>query len=501
MEFVKGPVFIKLVAVLAIAVFLSGCGASTKPPVADTSGASRTGAEYVDSPFGIFVAFAANEFGYFKDQMGFTDNQYWTWVEDHFENLGAHWTRSNLQLMWHVIEPDYDGKYHWNNDHLTDSMIKRMNSPGNEVYWLGVFDDEGGVFPPPYDFPVMRNPLDYPDEYRAFVRAAVERYDGDGIDDASPDVRVKYWQAGNEMHWTEGDLEQVQDYVRFIRMIREAALEADPEARIVLSAPIGGIDVHPFLAQVINELAAGREFEAIDVHQWGDASKWRMPAVSVYRNMLDSKGLTDVQIWSTENGTWQGQPIGLPFQSEQDQAGSLLKRYIYNIANGLDKLFWNNLMEWHEFEGDPGHFSNSMGLVSDGQGPGEDPAMFNRERLAYYSYKLMVEKLEGSDWDGIETVIDGADNVYAFKFTGNTGEPVWVAWWDYYDDTGNSREVTLNVGEVDSVIVTEAVPEAESGASLDAGDYPRFFNTETRSVEGRKVTITLTESPVFVEAK
>lgn len=34
--------------------------------------------------------------------------------------------------------------------------------------------------------------------------------------------------------------------------------------------------------------------------------------------------------------------------------------------------------------------------------------------------------------------------------------------------------VALSVRDVDSVIITQAVPNAKSGADLDEGDYPSF---------------------------
>jgi len=49
---------------------------------------------FEDSRFGIFGAYAL-EYGWFMGQMEFSDSDYWNWVDGHFENLGAHWTRSN----------------------------------------------------------------------------------------------------------------------------------------------------------------------------------------------------------------------------------------------------------------------------------------------------------------------------------------------------------------------------------------------------------------------
>lgn len=80
-------------------------------------------------------------------------------------------------------------------------------------------------------------------------------------------------------------------------------------------------------------------------------------------------------------------------------------------------------------------------------------------------------------------------------------EPIWVAWWDYFDDTGSSKTISLDVGSISSVKITEAVPDAEDGSKINANDYPDFFETETKIASSGKVKITLGESPVFVEGK
>lgn len=407
-------------------------------------------ADYKDSPFGIFAAFSANEFSYFKEHAGFTDEQYWLWVKDNMKNLGAHWTRSNLQLIWDKIEPVMGEGYEWNNEMLTDSVIKQAYASG--ANWLGVFH-EGGLRGSGANRAVLRNPLDYPSDYGTFVQAVVERYDGDGIDDASPYVKVKYWQVGNEVRaWQDN----VQDYIRFFRMVREAAKKADPEAKIVLVAPTTGLKLDPTLSEIIDILAPQKEFDVIDIHHWGTAKNWKMTVISQYRQILDSKSLGNVQIWSTEHGTWQGQPSEQPYQNEHDQAYSLIERYSYNLANGLDKLFWNNLIDFNQFGGRPGSIYNSMGLITDAQGEGED-LPFNTKRLSYYSYKLMTEKLEGSDWNNIETISNGTNNVYVYKFyRKDLAKPVYVAWKD-------------SSGEESKQEIAQK-PEAKSGSAGKCGD-------------------------------
>jgi hypothetical protein len=59
--------------------------------------------------------------------------------------------------------------------------------------------------------------------------------------------------------------------------------------------------------------------------------------------------------------------------------------------------------------------------------------------------------------------------------------------------------ISLNVGNVTTIKLTEAVPDVEFGADLNDEVYPGFFGTKTIQVTNGTVTITLGENPVFVE--
>lgn len=442
---------------------------------------------FEDSAFGIFAGYAANEFGYFKQRAGFSNEDYWHWADEHFKKLGAHWTRSNLQLVWDIIEPVIGAGYRWDNQMLTDEIIKHIYASSNQVHWLGVFHEGGGPNPPPPGRGRLRNPLDYHNEYKAFVKAVVERYDGDGVNDAAPNVRVKYWQAGNEVFIWRDSGRTVQDYIRFARMIREAAKEADPEAKIVLIAPTNGFVVDSFLAQVIDALASEKAFDVIDVHHWGTMRDWRMTAIPQYRRLLDSKGLTHVQIWSCEHGTWQGQPTEQPvFQTEQDQARSLVKRYVYNLNNGLNKLFWNNLMEWYQFGGRSGSIFNSMGLVTDGQGPGEDPARFNTERVAYWAYKMLAEKIDTHVAKSLGRIseIFAESRLYAYVYQRHDdGRKLYILWSEIGD-----QQISLSVSS-SRVHVTNMITDR----------FGRILQEQDVSAQDGRVTLTVGADPLLVE--
>jgi len=214
------------------------------------------------------------------------------------------------------------------------------------------------------------------------------------------------------------------------------------------------------------------------------------------KKRLAEANFNEIPIWITEMSDYSGDPkrrgrIDPPYQTEQVQAQSLFKRYISSIAYGVKKVFW----AWGIIEGF--HYNESYfdftGLIYDGKY--DHDLGYGVKKLSYYTYKLMVEKLEGSDWDNIETIQE-SDNVNIYKFTKN-GEPIWVAW----NDNFASKTISLDVGNINSVKITEAVPNKESGADLDDNDYPNFFNTETKAANNGKITITLGKSPVFVEDK
>lgn len=100
--------------------------------------------------------------------------------------------------------------------------------------------------------------------------------------------------------------------------------------------------------------------------------------------------------------------------------------------------------------------------------------------------------MDGSDWKNIQTIQE-SNGVYIYKFI-KAGKPIWVAW----NDNSDSKQIVISGISPGSVKITEAVPKYESGK--DVADYSTAFNTETKAVSGGKITITLGDKPVFVEA-
>lgn len=344
--------------------------------------------------------------------------------------------------------------------------------------------------------------------YRAQYQAALRQSVRNNRD------RVKYWEVDTEPDGIGGWSSDPQGYVELLKITRTVVREECADCRLIFGGLSGGTNFLNTQSNVFMEkaLAAGAAgyFDGLEF-------KWHHMADRDYRlikNKFDSLGSTlsrygvDVHTIPAfvEGAQYDGDPnqpvprSSLPIQTERGQAWGLLKMYVYGLSIGIDKIFWNLLFERSDYE--PGHTEpfaqnpfNHYGLIHN---PTNADGLFGK-KLAYYTYKLMVEKLEGSDWNNILTIQESED-VYIYRFMKN-GKSIYVAWWDYFNDPiytqGKTKQVTITNMQGNSVLVTEAVPNFSSGK--DITDYSTAFNKETKPATGGQLTILLGDSPVFAE--
>ena len=294
-----------------------------------------------------------------------------------------------------------------------------------------------------------------------------------------------------------------------------AIKEVCPDCKVM----IGGVPGVPPAEQYITNFNAqykpilealqGQYVDIMDFHWYGAAKGDYRGAKLVYdhiRSVLNENGFpSDLPIWITEMGAYSGYPAtgNFPEQTERQQALDYFKRFIYPLAFGVKKVFPAfGLMEG--LDDTPGYYNDDYfdhtGLIYDGLGAGD--LGLGLKKLGYYTYKKMTEILEGSDWNDIQTItIQESSDVYVYKFTKN-GKPVYVAWWDYFNDlsyaAGNTKQVSLTGLQSGSAVITETVPKFAAGAEVT--DYSTAFKKSTLNVSNGSLTLNLGENPVFVEA-
>ncbi|MFQ6007745.1 MAG: hypothetical protein ACE5K8_02220, partial [Candidatus Zixiibacteriota bacterium] len=262
-----------------------------------------------DSPFGFHPA-NVNLPGYPNN--GFIDAL----------NIGVTWTRQGVYAFWFIVQPDtsqavydfslYDAQW----SAIPDGIDILANiAPQGRI-------DEG------YCLPGSWLPIDSA-KYCDFVKATVERYDGDSLSDMPGLTNpIKYWQVGNEPNdQVTGDFADLQ------RMTYVAIKDACPDCQVLIGGATGFPQdyIQHFdetYAPILTELA-GQYVDIMDFHWYGTATgEYREAEVTYYhiRDTMNALGFpADLPFWITEMGAYSGDPVDagplvFPYQSEQQQA-------------------------------------------------------------------------------------------------------------------------------------------------------------------------------------
>lgn len=431
----------------------------------------------------------------------------------HVQDMGIRWVRPNSDIYWNVVQPALEHRKNGIFDWTVYDMLHGRVPSGVNI--LGTIDARPWGF---NDATFKPYTWDFTDEemeryYIKFVQEVVERYDGDGIRDM-PGLKspIKHWQVSNEPvrpyveRWEDvepvrGSLRKKLDpqgFGRLVEITYKAIKEKNPEAKIALAGmarghgfaskdPLTFREVHEFYLPILKNLG-GKHIDIFDIHYYGDRGVYEQYqgmklAYDFFRRELDQNGYQNTEIWFTETAV-PSKPFG-----ERFQAINLVKRYVYSLSSGAKKVFWWNLIEGEGpllAEEKP---SNHFGLIYDGIGEG-DPG-YGTRKLSYYTYKKMVEVLEGSDWSNIQ-VIQERDGIYIYKFMRH-GRPIWVAW----NDNSGSKPVMISGVGSKQVKITQAVPRYKSGKEV--ADYDSAFEIETKPATNGQVTFALGDSPVFME--
>jgi hypothetical protein len=325
--------------------------------------------------------------------------------------------------------------------------------------------------------------------YSAFVSEMAERYDRDGINDAPGSPVVTYFEIDNEPDLYEpnektdwkGILSETKDYALVLKTAYEAIRSARSQAKVAIAgmafaAPISK-EYYDSILTELGRLKTNEQdkfFDVYNFHYYGFYRDYLASQISDVKLLLSKHGYSNIELIVTETATYAGTSMfggisgTLPYQSEGQQAESLVKRYVYSKSNGIDKIYW--FMQ---------HAENGLSSSS------------GSKLLAYYTFKKMIETLEGSDWKNVE-VIREVDGIHLYKFTKQNGA-VYIAW----NDSSVTRTITISGITTNEVKKTEAVPKFELGA--DVPDYTTAFQTDTLMVTDGATALTLGKRPVFIE--
>jgi plastocyanin len=345
------------------------------------------------------------------------------------QELGLHWMRT--QLGWVYIEPNRTDPptYNWG---YYDALLSSLDNAGIEVI-ITVIQNPG------WAATTTDGPIDKPGGLAAFgqfVGALVERYDGDGVDDAPGSPRISYWEFYNEPdspgRWAGHGVE----YAAMLKTVYPAAHAADPTTQVVFGGLAydwwsGCVGYPPcfdlsFLSTVISNVDGPQYpyFDVLNYHFYNRlAGKWNPPnIVGKLKHLLTDQqvpaALRTMPVLVTEYGEpFSGESQTPPYshQIASRYAVQGTTQLLAQTAWGVDTIIgsiWFTLEHYNE--GRPADSPRQWGLLQPDLSLSDEGRAFQTttQELADASFlqQMSISGVEGysfqaSGWLGTKSVL------------------------------------------------------------------------------------------------
>jgi len=452
--------------------------------------------------------------------------------------LAEAWSRTGVRciklanVQWQFLEPRPPSKrghmYRWN---LMDMIVREYQHYGFNIQpelksksrWGSkplqnkLLDIRGAGIAS--TFPKTDRIKDFED----FIQAVVERYDGDGVDDM-PGLRapILYYEIESEAQHEATWQGTAEEYIRMLRIGRQAALRANPDVKIILAGinlgdiyddfPTPGVVAQRF-AEILKARRRDREFidatlkaeDAYDIVEF----HYNRDYTGIYGTVEHIRKFTNKTIWAgdaTSAPYLQALP-GIDFNPycprergkefyekivagdrevaawfRAEQARLTAKKFICAAEMGLKKVNMQFTAPWKPTAG-VGTFHQNffvMNMVEQDLSP----------LPVYYTIKTLVEKIDG--FTAVQRLDLGHKGFYAYRFTVD-GKPVYALWLEdgvqqMPGEKQASREAELDIG-AGQARVTVIVTDLEQ-------TQPR---SQIMPTSKGKLSLSVTETPVFVE--
>lgn len=445
---------------------------------------------------------------------------------------GVDWARE--ELSWGVLERHRKGGREW---YQFDERIQQAGEAGYGIIgmllttpdWARVSDCESRIERYASEGVTTQSywcPPENLDDFADYVRAVVERYDGDGVKDVGGSPRIAVWQIWNEPNHWETWPGSPEEYGRLLEAGYNAVKEADPTAIVatgglyvfdgVQEDGVGHHDGLLFMERVLAAYpAAWNAFDALAIHPfmpdvapdqpdilskvtlWGritTASDWMTARTAEYGGTVRPLWITEMgwstctfdaalaSDWSADLArytlpTHSGSSLALSSlcKDEQQQATYMVRAHVIAWALGVQHLSYFQLED--KFDGGHSIWSD-MSIV---RTRSED----YRPKIAYNAYTVLTSQLENAVFLGLGPLhtypYNAAEQhnpsgIYHATFIRTDNVVVDVVW-----HSGGTAEVELELyPERKGILVTR-----------DGSEVP--FDPQQS-----KVRFTISEEPVYL---
>jgi hypothetical protein len=393
--------------------------------------------------------------------------------------------------------------------------------------------------------PIDRVPLS---RYGEFMAALVERYDGDGTDDAPGSPRVGYWEIGNEPDFNvdrsggEPDYGscfggQAAAYGRYLRTAYLAARSSDSTAKVLFGGvaydrfynksgytPTGPFD-YPFVSDVFSWLHANHGGESA----WPFADWIAVHVYNDYRNAWDGSQPYDQELRGKVKhfranqllrvgefdlrtlplAITEASLISMPSDSYTERSEDLQAVYpaqvlVRSMASGLKSLIWYSAEDHAVGACTDPYAWIGVGLLKSlrvyeaaqacgGNNPIPDyhVSADHESKAAHASYGVVVRQLDGVSYTAqLSPAETGSTQIEAYRLTRSGGGSVVAAFTDNGERLGR-----------------RGYPPVERTMTFSASNLPGWTGSiavtdhlgNVTHLSGTSIPVTIRQAPVFVE--
>jgi hypothetical protein len=397
-------------------------------------------------------------------------------------DAGLRWIR--VPLSWAGIEPTNTTPENYNWSGL-DSSVTNAAQEGIELVltiahqpsWAAVY---------------RMGPVTDTADLLEFVGALVERYDGDGVDDAPGSPQVRYFELYNEPdnadvgHALHGGWgywgHNGAGYAELLQALYPVVKAANPQANLVF----GGIALDwfedweppgPFDRQFLDDVLAACQgqacFDVMNFHYYPVfRSEWEPYGTDIIgkanyvRDKLVYYGFTDVPIICTETGWGSNADWG----SDELQSRYAVKGYVRGMATGLEIIIWYKIDDRGE-SALPGFLDSNL-----------------QPKPSYWAFQRMAAMLERAVYQRPLTLAEtGSEQIegYVFQVCGRRLDIVWTEDNTFFDpDDDPSLPLTV---------------QAQTLRVVDKFGNETGLDDEDDGVADGQITTLVGGSPLYLE--
>jgi len=396
---------------------------------------------------------------------------------------GASWVRG--QANWASVEPTQTSPPTYNWSSVDNSLLAARADMGglNMIATIWIAPDWAAPGP---EEPIYPEKLD---EFALFVSALVERFDGDGVDDADGSPVVLYWEFFNEPdrfnYWGQSG----KEFADMLKVAYPALKAANPNAQLVFPGIAydwfedqNGPFTRSFLPDVLDN-GGGDYFDVMNFHSYPlfypnwttNKGPGLLEKGQYIQNILESYNLTK-PIVVTETG-WHSNsvPAAIPGSS------TIQARYVVElVAQGyaLDA----KIIIWWMYYDIGGGYPYDNGLVTQNDPPNFPPSY----KLSYTVYQDLADTLRTAHFVRKLTQNEtGNLELEAYEFNDNVNNHrLFISWLNPVTESG-TKSLRLPVAQA---IVRDPISGTQTSVS-DGSD----------GVNDGFITVTVGANPLLIE--